>query len=129
MRLPNSGAPSNAALAARHFLDRFPLASMRAGGRDAAVLALLAASVRRPVELPGDPESCFAAWASGAPRVATTRGGFDQPGLVAVAARTAFAAWPGGSWHAEMLTDGHDTPLRLACTLTLDGGDTRVRTC
>jgi N-methylhydantoinase B len=108
-----------------------PMTLVRAGVRDEAVLALLAANVRRPVELVGDLESCFAACVSGARRVAATLDEFDQPDLVPVAAhildrsaaatRAAFAAWPCGTWRAEMLTDGYDAPLRLACTLALDG--------
>lgn len=113
-----------------------PMALVRAGVREEAVLALLAANVRRPVELLGDLESCFVACSSGARRVAATLAEFGQPDLVAVAThildrsaaatREAFALWPGGIWRAEMLTDGYDAPLRLACTLKLDGAGAQV---
>jgi N-methylhydantoinase B len=113
-----------------------PMPLVRAGTRDDAVLTLLAANVRRPVEFLGDLESCFAACASGARRVAAKLAEFDQQGLAAVAAhivdrsaaamRAALAAWPQGSWNAEMLTDGYDAPLRLACRLTLDDTGARV---
>lgn len=113
-----------------------PTRLVRAGVRECVLLDLIAANVRRPVEVLGDLESCFAAVGIAARRIDALLAEFALPDLVSVAAhivtrssaamRTAIAGWPTGTWRARLDLDDGPAPLRLAASVTLDGSDATV---
>ena len=107
-----------------------PMRLVAEGRREEALLALIAANVRRPDELRGDLESCFAALAVAARRIDALLAEFALPGLDGVAAhvlarsetamRRALGLWPQGSWRARItLADGPE-PIVLAAAVTID---------
>lgn len=109
---------------------------VREGQREDALLALLAANVRRPREFLGDLESCFTALAVVARRIDALLAEIALGDLERLAAhilgrseaamRHALIQWPQGTWRAQTVLEDGPEPIRLAASVTLDGEGARV---
>ena len=102
----------------------------RAGELNATLMEIVRANVRDPLVAEGDLYSLTACNATGAEQLLETLADFELDGLEAVGAaiiassRRAMAgeiaALPNGTWRQTMEVDGYDTPVHLACAVTID---------
>ncbi|MAS44888.1 MAG: 5-oxoprolinase [Rhodobacteraceae bacterium] len=93
------------------------------------LMAMIRANTRLPVDTEGDVYSLAACNDVGCKRLAEMMGEFGLESLDVLAdhiltrSREAVLAevarLPQGSWSSEMVVDGYDTPVRLACTVTV----------
>ena len=106
----------------------------RAGELNATLMEIVRANVRDPLVAEGDLYSLTACNATGAEQLLAMLadfglGGLDDVGasIVATSRRAMaeeIAALPNGTWRYAMDVDGYDTPVRLACALTIE--DARI---
>ena len=102
---------------------------VEAGRMSEAVMKMVRANVREPLQVEGDLHALVACNEIGGRRLAAM---MDEYGLKDIAglgefvierSRNAMLAavreWPQGAWSSEMTIDGYDTPIRLAATLTI----------
>ncbi len=107
-----------------------PIVKLVEGGRmSEAVLKMVRANVREPLQVEGDLYALVACNEIGGRRLSAM---MDEYGLgeidglgefVIERSRNAMLAaareWPQGAWSSEMTIDGYDAPIRLAATLTI----------
>jgi N-methylhydantoinase B len=108
----------------------------RAGVRDETLLRIIRANVRDPVVAEGDLYSLTACNDTGAAGLRRMLADFPGLSFVQLAdhiVRTSNSAMRAeinrvaqGTWSADMMIDGYDQPLRLACTLTIADGTVRI---
>lgn len=110
-----------------------PLLKLADRGRmDLALLAMIRANTRQPVETEGDVYSLAACNDVGCTRLKEMLTEFGLDDLDAVGAfilerseaavRTAIAALPDDTWRYAMTVDGFDTPIELVATMRKAGG-------
>ena len=107
----------------------------RAGELNATLMDIVRANVRDPLVAEGDLYSLTACNATGAEQLLAMLEDFGLDGLddagaaIVASSRRAMAeeiaALPNGTWRHAMDVDGYDTPVHLACALTI--GDGRIR--
>ena len=106
----------------------------RAGELNATLMEIVRANVRDPLVAEGDLYSLTACNATGAEQLLAMLADFGLDGLddvgasIVATSRRAMAeeiaALPNGTWRYAMDVDGYDTPVRLACALTIE--DARI---
>ena len=102
----------------------------RAGALNETLLEIVRANVRDPVVAEGDLYSLTACNATGADQLLAMMADFELDALDAVGAAIVansrramaaeIAALPNGTWRHTMDVDGYDTPVHIACALTID---------
>ena len=101
------------------------------GAANQALLDVIKCNVRDPVVAEGDLHSLVACNRVGEARLGAALREFDLPGvdevgrwIIAASERamaTEIAALPDGVYRHEMVVDGYDEPVRVACALTVAG--------
>ena len=104
----------------------------RAGELNATLMEIVRANVRDPLVAEGDLYSLTACNATGAEQLLAMLAdfgldGLEEPGAAIFASsRRAMAdeiaALPNGTWRYAMDVDGYDSPVRIACALTVEDG-------
>ena len=102
----------------------------RAGELNATLMEIVRANVRDPLVAEGDLYSLTACNATGAEQLLAMLEDFGLDGLDDVGAAIVsssrramaqeIAALPNGTWRYAMDVDGYDTPVRIACALTIE---------
>ena len=102
----------------------------RAGALNETLMEIVRANVRDPVVAEGDLYSLTACNATGAEQLLAMMADFGLDGVGAVGAEIVansrramaaeIAALPNGTWRHTMDVDGYDTPVHIACALTID---------
>ncbi|MDE0350840.1 MAG: hydantoinase B/oxoprolinase family protein [Gammaproteobacteria bacterium] len=102
----------------------------RAGELNATLMEIVRANVRDPLVAEGDLYSLTACNATGAEQLLAMLedfglDGLDEAGAAIVASSrramaAEIAALPNGTWRYAMDVDGYDTPVRIACALTVE---------
>ncbi|MGO4155557.1 hydantoinase B/oxoprolinase family protein [Cupriavidus sp. YAF13] len=113
-----------------------PILKLFAQGQpNQAVLDIVRANVREPVQVIGDLHALVACNEIGGRRLHAMMDAFGLGDLAAVgeyiirqagqAMQSAIAAWPHGTWHNSMTIDGYESPITLVASLTIsaDGID------
>jgi len=119
-----------------------PILQVASGGKiNDAVMRILRANVREPVQVEGDVYALIVCNEVAARRQVEMMREYDLADLedlgrhILEQSRSAMlkatAEWPSGTWHNEMMLDGYEEPIRLVASLTLgpDGIDVDLAGC